>query len=113
MISRTAFNQLHHSIWLLMISVFGLVLTYLAPPLLLLSHQPTVWICAALGCVAMMAAYLPMVRFYGLSPVWVLTLPLTAVFYMGATLHSAWRFWSGRGGQWKGRVQDPQEKKAT
>ena len=112
MISRTAFNQLHHSIWLLMVSVFGLTLTYLAPPLLLFSHHRTAWICGAVACVAMMAAYLPMVRFYGLSPMWVLTLPLTAVFYMGATLHSAWRFWSGRGGEWKGRVQDPRQERA-
>jgi hopene-associated glycosyltransferase HpnB len=107
MISRTAFNQLRHSVWLLMISVFGLVLTYLAPPLLLFSHNRIAMVCGAVACVAMMIAYLPMVRFYGLNPAWVLTLPLTAAFYMGATLHSAWRFWSGQGGQWKDRVQDP------
>jgi hopene-associated glycosyltransferase HpnB len=112
MISRAAFNQLHHSVWLLMISVFGLVLTYLAPPLLLFSHQRTAWICGVLACVGMIVAYLPMVRFYGLSPVWVLTLPLTAVFYLVATLHSAWRFWSGRGGEWKGRMQDPRRQRA-
>ena len=107
MISRTAFNQLRHSVWLFMISVFGLTLTYLAPPLLLFSHNRIAMVCGAVACVAMMIAYLPMVRFYGLNPAWVLTLPLTAVFYMGATVHSAWRFWSGQGGQWKDRVQDP------
>jgi len=38
---------------------------------------------------------------------WALGLPLTALFYMGATLQSALKYWSGRGGEWKGRVQDP------
>jgi hopene-associated glycosyltransferase HpnB len=107
MVSRTAFNQLHHSGWLLMVSILGLTLTYLVPPLLLFSHHRAAWICGGLACLAMIIAYRPMVRFYGLNPLWVLTLPLTAVFYMGATLHSAWRFWSGQGGEWKGRVQDP------
>jgi len=32
-------------------------------------------------------------------------LPLTALFYLAATLASAWRYWRGRGGQWKGRAQ--------
>jgi hypothetical protein len=35
-----------------------------------------------------------------------LTLPLSAVFYMVATVDSAIKFWSGRGGEWKGRSQD-------
>ena len=33
-------------------------------------------------------------------------LPLIAVFYMIATVDSAIRYWSGRGGFWKGRAQD-------
>ncbi|HJX82921.1 MAG TPA: glycosyltransferase, partial [Candidatus Angelobacter sp.] len=111
MISRTAFNQLHHSVWLLIVSIFGLTLTYLAPLLLLFSHHRAAWTCGGLACVAMTTVYLPMVRFYGLSPLWCLTLPLTAIFYMGATLHSAWKFCSGRGGQWKGRMQDPRHGK--
>jgi hypothetical protein len=34
---------------------------------------------------------------------------MAAVFYMGATFHSAWKYWRGRGGEWKGRIQDPKE----
>jgi hypothetical protein len=34
-------------------------------------------------------------------------LPLVALFYVGATFASAWRFWRGKGGQWKARVQAP------
>jgi hypothetical protein len=54
----------------------------------------------------MATAYWPMVRFYRLNPLWALTLPVAALFYMGATVHSAVKFWLGRGGQWKGRAQD-------
>jgi hypothetical protein len=54
----------------------------------------------------MSATYLPLVRFYQLSPLWALTLPFSAVFYVAATIHSAVMYWSGRGGEWKGRTQD-------
>jgi hypothetical protein len=33
-------------------------------------------------------------------------LPVAALFYAAATLHSALKYWSGEGGKWKGRVQD-------
>jgi hopene-associated glycosyltransferase HpnB len=110
MISRTAFNQLRHSIWMLLVSLLGLTLVYLAPPLLLLGHNRITRLFALAAVLAMTAAYLPMVRFYRLGPLWALTLPVAAIFYMGATVHSAWKFWAGRGGEWKGRVQDPQGK---
>ncbi len=107
MISRTAYNQLGHSAWMLLGCILGLAVTYLAPPLLLLNSHLTVRLTAGAAMVLMVAAYLPMVRFYRLNPLWALTLPLAALFYMGATLHSAGKFWSGRGGEWKGRIQDP------
>jgi hypothetical protein len=34
-----------------------------------------------------------------------LALPSVAAFYAAATIDSALRYWSGRGGQWKGRIQ--------
>ena len=34
-------------------------------------------------------------------------LPLVALFYVSATIGSAVRYWSGKGGQWKARVQAP------
>jgi len=60
----------------------------------------------ALAWALISVTYLPMVRFYRLNLLWALTLPLAAVFYMGATLHSAIKFWMGAGGAWKGRAQD-------
>lgn len=107
MISRSAFNQLQHSTVLLMLALLGMVLTYIVPLALLFSeHVPMVALGAAVWF-AMSLAYLPAVMLYHLNPLWSLTLPLAAVFYMGATVHSAFRYWLGRGGEWKGRVQDP------
>jgi hopene-associated glycosyltransferase HpnB len=99
MIARTAFTQLDHSVWMLFGTVIGLLLTFAAPVLC--------WNWLGLAAFLLMTlVYLPAVRFYRLSPLWALTLPFAAVFYLGATVQSAIRYWSGRGGQWKGRVQD-------
>ena len=106
MISRSAFNQLRHSTLLLLAALLGLAITYLLPPALLFSSQEIPVALGAGAWLAMTAAYLPMVRYYRLHPLWALTLPLAAIFYMGATAHSAVRYWSGQGGEWKGRVQD-------
>ncbi len=103
MIARTAFNQLRHSTWLLIGALAGLALTFLLPVGLLFSG---LWGLGAAACLLMFVAYVPMVRFYGLSVLWALPLPFAAAFYMLATLHSAVKYWSGRGGEWKGRVQD-------
>ena len=106
MISRTAFNQLNHSILLLVAAALGLTVMYLLPPLLLLTHHVAPVALGATAWLLMVVAYLPMVKFYRLNPVWTLALPLTALFYMAATLHSAIKYWVGRGGEWKGRTQD-------
>ena len=106
MISRTAFNQLRHSWLALAATLVGLAVTYLAPPLLLLSRAPVLMALGAAAWLLMSACYLPMVRFYRVSPVYALTLPAVAVFYAAATVHSAVQYAAGRGGNWKGRVQD-------
>lgn len=106
MISRTAFNQLHHSTLLLTIAVLGLLLTYIAPIALLFSTHKFALLAGAVASALMIACYAPMVRFYRLNPLWTLTLPIAAIFYLGATFHSAIQYWCGRGGQWKGRAQD-------
>jgi hopene-associated glycosyltransferase HpnB len=110
MISRSAFNQLHHSALLLFFSMIGMAIIYLLPPALtLFSHRLAP---AALGAVAwllMTLSYVPVLRLYRLNPLWTLALPLAAIFYVGATFHSAWKYWTGHGGEWKGRIQDPVE----
>jgi hopene-associated glycosyltransferase HpnB len=107
MISRSAFSQLNHSAVMLVLALLGLIATYLLPPVLVLTTHGWSYALGTAAWLLMIVAYLPMIRFYGLNPWWALLLPLVAVFYMGATFHSAIKFWLGRGGEWKGRVQDP------
>jgi hopene-associated glycosyltransferase HpnB len=102
MVARTAYTQLHHSSLLLTGTVAGMIITYIAPPLFTFQGQYA----AALAWLAMSFAYAPMLRFYRQPVVLAPALPAIAAFYMGATIHSAIRYWLGVGGQWKGRVQD-------
>jgi hopene-associated glycosyltransferase HpnB len=106
MVSRTAFNQLNHSSLLLAGTIAGMLITYLAPPLLLLTHSRLAIFLGAAAWAAMTITYSTMVRYYRLNLAWALTLPLAALFYLGATIHSAAKYWNGSGGEWKGRVQD-------
>jgi hopene-associated glycosyltransferase HpnB len=106
MITRTAFNQLRHSAWLLVATVLGMLIVFLLPPALLASGSLLLAACGGLVYLLLCLAYLPMIRFYRLNPLWALTLPFSAVFYVVATVHSALKYWSGRGGEWKGRAQD-------
>jgi hypothetical protein len=50
------------------------------------------------------ASYVPTLVRYNRSPLWVLALPLIALFYMSATVGSAFRHWFGTGSQWKNRT---------
>jgi hopene-associated glycosyltransferase HpnB len=113
MVSRTAFNQLKHSSLLLMCTIAGMVITYLAPPLLLLTRSRLAILLGAAAWAAMTMTYSTMVRYYRLNPAWALTMPLAALFYLGATMHSAVKYWNGSGGNWKGRVQDVQDRHIT
>lgn len=106
MISRTAFNQLRHSTVLLLATALGLLLTYILPVALLCSGTASIIACGALALGMMAGAYSPMLRFYHRNPLWAVSLPLVAAFYLYATLHSAINYWRGHGGEWKGRAQD-------
>lgn len=105
MIARTAFTQLNYSVLRLIGTLVGLAVTFLAPAALALHSDARIWLPALLAWCLMSASFLPTVVFYRLSPIWSPFLPVAAVFYSYATFLSALRFWLGRGGQWKGRVQ--------
>ncbi len=105
LIARTAFTQLNYSSLLLLGTLAGMLLTYVAPVVLAFYPQPAVWPLGLAAWLLMAVTYLPTVRFYGLSPLWAPFLPVAAAFYSYATWLSAVRYRLGRGGQWKGRAQ--------
>jgi len=105
LIARSAFTQLHHSTLLLVGSVLGMLVTYLLPVLLAIQSDPGIQPLGFMAWAMMALAYLPTLANYQRSPLWAPFLPLVALFYIAATVASAWRYWRGRGGQWKGRAQ--------
>jgi hopene-associated glycosyltransferase HpnB len=107
LIARTAFTQLGYSWLVLLATIMGMLMTYLAPVALSFHTDPLIWRISLAAWALMTLTYLPTVRFYRLSPLWAPLLPLAALFYSYATCLSAMRFWMGRGGQWKGRAQAP------
>jgi hopene-associated glycosyltransferase HpnB len=105
MVARTAYAQLRYSPLLLGGTVLALALTYLAPVGLTLFAAG---LAETLGIVAwaiMAFAFMPTLRFYRLSRLWGLALPVIAAIYMAFTVDSAYQHARGRGGMWKGRAQ--------
>jgi hopene-associated glycosyltransferase HpnB len=110
MVTRTAYAQLGYSPLVLAATMLGLALVYLAPVMVALFAWGVSQLAGWLAWIIMAAVYQPMLRFYRLSPLWGLALPLIGVFYAAFTLQSAIQHWSGKGGMWKGRAQANAEK---
>jgi hopene-associated glycosyltransferase HpnB len=108
MVARSAFTQLHNS----PLRLLGLTAVFFAAyclPLICLMGTRTSALLSLTALVAMIVSYLPTLRFYRLSPVWALTMPLIATLYLAMTWSSAYRWWIGKGYAWKGRAysKDP------
>jgi hopene-associated glycosyltransferase HpnB len=105
MVARSAYAQLDYSPLILLGTLIGMVLTYLAPPLLaIFGHGAARWL--GLAAWAMMAiSFQPMLRFYLRSPLWGPALPAIGALYSLYTVQSAVDVWTGKGGFWKGRAQ--------
>ncbi|WP_411573497.1 glycosyltransferase [Streptomyces fradiae] len=122
MVARSAYAQLRHSAALLAVTVAGLALVYLAPPVCLAAGLAglageggaswaggggTAAVAAWAGGAAwalMAGTYAPMLRYYR-QPLWqAALLPLTAGLYLLMTVDSAVRHHRGRGAAWKGRT---------
>jgi len=112
MISRNAFYQLRHSGWLLVGTVLGMAITFLAP-LVLVGFGGRATLLAGAAWLLMSVAFWPTLRLYSRSPLWAPLLPIVAMFYTAATLHSAVQYWLGHGGEWKGRLQDAKSDSAS
>jgi len=105
MVARSAYAQLRYAPLLLAAVAAGMGLTYLAAPAVALFAGGIASLIAAAAWGLMSLAFLPILRFYGVSPLWALAVPLIAVTYLAFTLDSAYQHWRGQGGLWKGRSQ--------
>lgn len=105
MVSRSAYAQLGYSVVVLSGVVAGMVLTYVAPPVAAVVGTGWMRACGAAAWALMALSFLPMARFYRVSPLWGVGLPLIGATYTMFTLQSAIQVWRGQGGMWKGRAQ--------
>ncbi len=105
MVSRSAYAQLNFSPGLLLGTVAGMGVVYLAAPVLAVFGQGLARWTGLAAWLAMALAFQPMLRLYRRSPAWGFALPLIGALYTGFTICSAVETWRGRGGMWKGRAQ--------
>lgn len=103
MISRTAFTQLRYSWLMLALTLAGLALVWWVPlgAALFMHGWPRACGVAAFSLSAL--SYLPTLARYRRSPLWSLTLPAIAAFYMACTFKSAVQHGRGGGARWKDR----------
>ena len=104
MVARSAYVQLRHSPLLLLGTLLGLGLVFLAPPILAIAGEGNARPASLFAWAGMAASFLPTLHRYGRSRAWAPLLPVVAVFYMAATLGAAWSHHFGRGVAWKGRA---------
>ncbi len=112
MVSRSAYSQLKHSPWALAGTLLGMVVTYMIPPAAVVLGpalgMPVLGFIGLAAWAVMAITLMPTLRFYR-QPWWLAPLlPLSALFYTAMTFDSAVQYWRGRGGYWKGRIQDAQ-----
>jgi hopene-associated glycosyltransferase HpnB len=105
MVARSAYAQLNYSPLQLIGCVAGLILTYMVPPFMALFATGWAQIFGFAAWLLMAMSFQPILRFYRLSPLWGVALPAISFLFMLYTLDSAYQFFAGKGGTWKGRVQ--------
>jgi hopene-associated glycosyltransferase HpnB len=107
MVSRSAFAELRYSPLRLAGAIGGMALVYLAPPLFAIFARGGAQMTGALAWAMMALSLMPTFRLYGRPLVGGLALPAIAAAYVAFTFDSAYQYWRGRGGYWKGRFQAP------
>jgi hopene-associated glycosyltransferase HpnB len=105
MVARSAYAQLGYSPLNLLGTLIGMVAVYAAAPALAIFARESAQASGVLAWLAMAFAFQPILKFYRVSPLWGLALPLIGFIYAMFTLDSAIQHWRGRGGMWKGRAQ--------
>ena len=107
MVARSAFAELRYSPLRLVGAVAGMALVYVAPPLFAIFARGAAQSIGAVTWVMMAIALAPTLRLYGRPLIGGFALPAIAAAYVAFTFDSAYQYWRGRGGYWKGRFQAP------
>ncbi|MBK7365342.1 MAG: glycosyltransferase [Nitrosomonas sp.] len=104
MVARTAYTQLNYSIfWLLICTLLMVSLFWFAPVGSFLVKESLGVMIGLFTWAALFVAYIPTLRFYRRSLLWVVTLPLIGCLFLLMTWTSALRYWRGERALWKNR----------
>lgn len=116
MVARSAYTQLAYSPLLLGATGIGMLLLYAVPPATVIGAAigaaigvSGAWLWAALGAVAwgcMSLSFLPQLHHHNVHRRYGVLLPLAGLLYAAMTASSAWRYYLGRGVDWRSFDQD-------
>ncbi len=104
MVERTAFTQLNYSIPMLFLCTFTMVLVFIIPLVGLIFFNDFIVAVSAISLVIMGFTYYPVVKYYELNIINILTLPLASLLFLLMTWTSAVKYMLGRKSKWKGRL---------
>ncbi len=108
MVTRTAFTQLRFSTLLLVLCTLLMLMAFVLPVFALFCSDNAGILAALLTLFIMWGIYFPVLRYYRLSPLWVLLLPVVGTLYLCMTWSSAIRHWRGTSAKWKDRIYSRQ-----
>lgn len=104
MVTRTAFTQLYYSINLLLLCTVLMTIAFILPFIAIFEEQQTNQLIGAVTFLLIWGTYIPIVRYYSISPLWTLTLPFAGIIYLVMTWDSAIQHWKGKSAIWKDRT---------
>ena len=104
MVKRTAFTQLRYSSLMLLLVTATMLAVFLVPFLGLGLATGYARLLGGLAIIAMYSAYVPTLKFYGISYLWLLTLPVAGMLFLVMTWGSALNYWRGVRAEWKDRA---------
>ncbi|CAI3944466.1 glycosyltransferase [Commensalibacter papalotli (ex Botero et al. 2024)] len=104
MITRTAYVQLRYSFAMLLVTVILMSLMWFVPFIQILIAHGTAQKFAIVTYVISICSFIPTLSRFNLSFLWMIALPIVALFYLLATIGSALNYYLGKGMMWKGRA---------
>ena len=103
LVARSAFAELKFSLPRLLICSTAMLALFVVPIAGLAELPAPPGYFSLIAVLAMLASYLPLLRFYSQHPLRAFTLPFVAIGYLAMTWHSALRYWLGTRTIWKNR----------
>lgn len=104
MVARTAYTQLRYSPWLLAACTVAMMLAFWVPAAALVLGPEGARLAGLAALSIMLITFIPLLRYYGMSPGWGAALPAAATAYLVMTWLSAWRYANGVRSRWKERT---------